>query len=164
MFHINRYLRAVVGGLALLGGVGVAVIAFRSDEAEGIGALLLNLAPELFGVAITVVLVDWLFERRQALDEMRRIAWEALLELDQVVYFWQGGSRVFYLEELLGLLGKVQEDDPIHYATRNLLLRLGSRAANTLKTNPHIAHAHPKLWAGLTKTAKLEAAAAGREP
>ena len=112
---------------------------------DKLGDLLLNLGSEILGIAVTVAVVEHLFERRRRQDEARRLAWEALHELDHAVWVWQGGSRSFDMGELQELLHHAHQDDPVPDFTEALFLRMGSKAENTLRTKRDIMHECPPL-------------------
>jgi hypothetical protein len=123
---------------------------------QRISDLFLNLGTELIGIVLTVAIIDHLFERRRENEESRRIAKEALHELDHHVWVWLGGAREFDLAELTALLAQASDDDPVPDFTQNLFLQLGSRASNTLRTRADIVRRSPALGAGLSELAKLE--------
>jgi hypothetical protein len=95
---------------------------------------LLNLGTEVFGIVLTVAIVEYLLERRQLQDEARRIAWEVLHSVDHAVWVWQGGAREFDIDELQALLDLASESDPVPRFTQNLLLQIGSRSENMLRS------------------------------
>lgn len=122
---------------------------------NGIPEVFLNLGTEIIGIIISVAVIDQLLERRRLAEDARRIATEALHDLDHHVWVWQGGGREFDLGELVALLQQVHIDDPLPSFTQNLFLNSGSRASNTLRTKPEILRQNPKLKLALTELAKL---------
>jgi uncharacterized protein (UPF0216 family) len=99
---------------------------------------LLNLGTEIFGIVITVAIVDYLLELRKLQDEARRIAWEVLHSIDHAVWVWQGGARQFDIDELEALLDLATESDPVPRFTQNLLLQVGSKSENTLRSKQEV--------------------------
>ena len=120
-----------------------------------ISDLFLNVSTELVGIALTVVVVDFLLERRRLKEEVRRVACEALNELDHHVWVWQGGAREFDLVELLALVDNIKENAPLPSFTQNLFLVLGSRASNTLRTRADVLRMSSDLRAGLESLSHL---------
>lgn len=55
-------------------------IAFQVGVNTPNGTLFVNLGTEIFGILITVALVEWLFERRRLQDRGRELAWSVLHE------------------------------------------------------------------------------------
>jgi hypothetical protein len=117
--------------------------------------LWLNLGTELLGIVLTVAVVEWLFERRRRQENAQRMAWRVLHELDHAVWVWQGGRRGFSIDELLGLLSLVEDDDPLPPFTETLLLRLGSSADNTLRHEPETVRANKHLHNALERLKDL---------
>jgi hypothetical protein len=109
------------------------------------------------GIVLTVLIVDWLLERRRLQDEARRISREVLDLIDHHVWVWQGGAREFDLAELVSLIDNVSDDDPLPSFTQTLFLVLGSRASNTLRTRTDVVELDHNLRNGLTEIARLAA-------
>ena len=124
---------------------GVIALAFRAGAETSWGGLWLNLGTEIIGIALTVAIVEWLFERRRLQDEARKMAWRVLHELDHAVWVWQGGHREFDLSELLALLALADDSDPVPDFTQNLLMHLGSKSQDTLRHEPDVPRAKPQL-------------------
>ena len=99
---------------------------------------LLNLGTEVFGIVLTVAIVEYLLERRQLQDEARQIAWQVLHSVDHAIWVWQGGARQFDIGELQALLDLAAESDPVPRFTQNLLLQIGSRSENTLRSKREV--------------------------
>jgi hypothetical protein len=106
---------------------------------------LLNLGTEVFGIVLTVAIVEYLLELRQLQDEARRIAWEVLHSVDHAVWVWQGGARQFDVGELQALLDLAAESDPVPRFTQNLLLQVGSRSENTLRSRREVVGVNKNL-------------------
>jgi hypothetical protein len=119
----------------------------QRDYHEVIG----DLGAGLIEAAITIGIIDYIFERARKLDGAKEIARRALLEVDHAVWVWQGGSREFFLEELELLLAHVKESDPVPPFTENLFLLIGSRAENTMQISKHVIDVIPRLRVALTE-------------
>ncbi len=101
-----------------------------SDTNEG--SLLVNLGTEIFGILITVALVEWLFERRRLQDRARELAWSVFHSLERAVWVWQGGPRQLATDALLGLIHGIGKTDPLPQFTRTLFVNLGSQSREAL--------------------------------
>ena len=135
----------------------IIFIGFHVGATTGPGSLLLNLGTTVIGIALTVAIVEWLFEKKQTKNEARRMAWRTLHRLDHAVWVWQGGSREFDANELLGLLASVTDSDPIPPFTETLFLVLGSDAENRLRHQGDIVQANTELEKALGCLKKLSA-------
>jgi len=136
-------MRLLLGSALLL----IAGIAIGVSMSHGLTLddFLLNLGTELVGIVLTIAFVDQILERRKNEESAKKIAWEALHDLDHAVWVWQGGAREFDLDELAGLLTHVTDSDPLPQFTQNLFLRIGCRADNTLRTRGEAMSANPHL-------------------
>ena len=148
-------LRIVITGLFLLLALGVVALAFRVGPNSSWGTLWLNLGTEIVGIVLTVAIVEWLFERRRRLEEARKMAWRVLHDLDHAVWVWQGGHREFDLSELVALLNRTQDGDPLPDFIQNLLMHLGSASQDTLRDEPETPAAKPSLKKALQHLAPL---------
>jgi hypothetical protein len=96
------------------------------------GSLFINLGTEIFGILITVALVEWLFERRRLQDRGRELAWNVFHALERAVWVWQGGPSQMGTDALLGLIHGIGKTDPLPQFTRTLLVNLGSQSREAL--------------------------------
>ena len=129
-------MRIILGSVfLLLAGIAIGVSLSNGPTFDD---FLLNLGTEIFGIVITIVIVDYLLEKRKQEEAAKNIAWEALNFLDHAIWVWQGGAREFNLNELSALLDLIEEEDPLPPFTQNLLLQIGSRADNSLRTKENI--------------------------
>jgi hypothetical protein len=141
----------------------LAVAAFLVTEvlsdslSSRLSDLCLNLATELLGIFVTILVIDWLLDRRSLGESARSVALAALHELDHHVWVWQGGARNFDMAELHQLLDSVGERDPLPPFTQNLFLTLGSRAADTLRIRRGEVAVNRHLKGGLELLSKLTA-------
>lgn len=153
--HAEQYMRVIVGILTFV----IASFIVIAGLCGGLGGrwpdLLLNLGTELFGIVLTVLIIDWLFERRDIQKEARRLAVGFLNRLDHHVWVWQGGAREFDLTETLNLLSHVTDDDPLPEFTQNLLLVLGSNAADRARYDLEVVAVDEDLKTGLEELGPL---------
>ena len=157
-------MRLAIGLVALFAGM-AAVFAGVWDKLPGKWSdFAVNLGSELVGIVVTIVVIDWILERRRQHDEVRRIAVQALHELDHAVWVWQGGAREFDLSELLALLDNATDTDPLPEFTQNLLLVAGSKAAVTLQTRADEVAFDTSLREGLAELAHIAAMRDGTSP
>jgi len=96
------------------------------------GALYINLGTEIFGILITVALVEWLFERRRLQDRARELGWSVFHSLERAVWVWQGGPRQMGSDALLGLIHGIKKSDPLPEFTRTLLVTVGTQSREAL--------------------------------
>ena len=125
--------------------------AVRRDLMEG-------MATEFLGIAITVVLIEWNFERRQRKEAARRLGLHFLYEIDRVVWIWQGGDPWFNVNELRDALTTSSKEDPIAPETRNNFISLGHLAKNVLSEEKRLLNVSPvvrQALEGLTGLIKL---------
>lgn len=151
----NQMLRIIVTTVFLLLACGVIATAFVVGPETAWGGLWLNLGTEIIGIALTVAIVEWLFEWRSTQEEARKMAWRILHTLDHAVWVWQGGHREFDLDELLALLSAVGPNDEIPDFTQNLFIRMGSTSQDTLRHEPGVAKARAALTRALQDLAPL---------
>lgn len=100
------------------------------------GGLLTNLGTEVFGILVTVAVVEWLFERRRLQDKARELAWSVLHSLERAVWIWQGGPQRIGTDELLGIIAGIRTTDPISRFTKVLLVNLGTQCREALDKDP----------------------------
>jgi hypothetical protein len=106
--------------------------AFVAGSESNEGALYINLGTEIFGILITVALVEWLFERRRLQDRAREMAWGIFHSLERAVWVWQGGPRQLGTDALLGLIHGIRKNDPLPDFTRTLFVNLGTQSREAL--------------------------------
>ncbi len=135
--------------------LGIAWFLRGSPTFETLASILINLGTELFGIVVTVAVVDWLFERRRLQDRARELAWSVLHALERVVWVWQGGPRGLKTDEILGLISAVRPDDPLADCTRTLLINLGNRSREVLDKEPKSLGSLPGLTDALEELVSL---------
>lgn len=124
---------------------------------EVTSGVLANLATEFIGILLTVLIIDWMYERRSDANERRSIAHATLLELDHAVWVWQGDQRGFDLDELFSRTTFAEVEDPLPSYTQNLFMRLGTRCHGQLKLKASVVAGDPQLAFALSSLARLEA-------
>lgn len=129
---------------------------YFGNISQNTSGVLANLGTGFIGTAITVLIVDWLYERRSADEETRNIALSVLLEFDHAIWVWQGGSRGLDVNELYSLIHQAGKNDPLPYFTQNLFMRLGSRCVTHLNLKGDNITRNPKLFAALRNLSRLE--------
>lgn len=126
-------------------------------------SFFLNLGTEIIGIVITVGFIEILLERQRNEDEAKRIAWEALHELDYAIWVWQGGRRRFELYELNNHLKNAKLTDPLPSFTLNLFFVIGSRSENTLRISAKEIKVNKKLKEALEILSDLTDLGSGTE-
>jgi len=140
----------------LSGSLGSLYFVYFEKISQETSGLLVNLGTGFIGTALTVLIVDWLYERRSADEEARNIALSVLLEFDHAVWVWQGGSRGLDVNELYSLICDSEKTDPIPFFTQNLFMRLGSKCVTHLNLKGHNIMRHDDLFVALKDLSKLE--------
>lgn len=120
------------------------------------GEVLGNLGTEVFGILVTIAVVDWFLERRRRQDRARELAWNTLHSIERAVWVWQGGPRQPGTDELLGLVAGIQPDDVLESSTQGLIQKIGLQCRGamqkelaSLRSLPGLSDAFQDL-AGLT--------------
>lgn len=108
------------------------LIAYQLQSQTRAYDLILNLAIEVFGILITLAVVDWMLEWRRRQERARDLAWAMLHSVERACWVWQGGPRRIDSAELLGLIKGIDSEDEIEPFTRSLLVAIGSRAREAL--------------------------------
>jgi hypothetical protein len=152
--HMIRNMIAV--GFLILSISSVAA-AFWVGADTPAGNVLINLGTEIFGILVTLAVVDLFLERRRLQERGRELAWGALHEIERVVWVWQGGPRRLGTDELLGLISSISATEQLQPFTRNLLLALGRRTRELLDIEARAARAVPGLGKAAEDLASLRA-------
>lgn len=150
-------LRALVVLCFLLVSAALIWGAFVTGSETNEGALFINLGTEIFGILITVALVEWLFERRRLQDRAREMAWGIFHSLERAVWVWQGGPRQLGTEALLGLIHGIRKDDPLPQFTRTLFVNLGTQSREALDREAPAIKLIPGMGAALHDLTSLRA-------
>ena len=159
-----RWLRLVVTA-AFLGVAAIVLwVSFIVGVDSAAGNLLTNLGTEIFGIVITVAVVEWFFERRRLQNRGRQLAWDALHAVEHAVWVWQGGPREMDTDEVRGVLNAVGDRDPLPDFTEGLFLNIGTRSRRLLNNDPDAISAVPGFMNGLEHLARLSAIRDGGSP
>ena len=128
-------IRAIVASAFLIISVSCISLAFFFFGASTpTGTLFINLGTEIFGILVTVAVVEWFFERRRLQDRGRELSWRLFHALGRVVWIWQVGPQQRGSEELLGIISGIRSKDPVPRFTRSLLVNLGTQSREALDT------------------------------
>ena len=126
-------IRAIVVAVFLVVAVSMVSISVFLGTETTMGGLLANLGTEVFGIVITVSVVEYFFERRRLQDRAREIAWSILHGIEQGLWLWQGGPRRMGTDQLLGIAASIDADDHLAPFTQAQLLSLGDRTSQILQ-------------------------------
>jgi hypothetical protein len=152
--HGIRNVIAVTFLLLSVGSVGSAVYVGAGTAA---GNVLINLGTEIFGILVTLAVVDLFLERRRLQERGRELAWGALHEIERIVWVWQGGPRRLGTDELLGLISSINPNEVLQPFTRTLLVGLGERARQILDIEASAVRAVPGLEKAAADLSSLRA-------
>jgi len=122
--------------------------------------ILADLGTELFGILVTIALVDWVLERRRRQDRGRELAWGVLHDIERAVWIWQGGPRHLGTDELLGIVGGIGSKDEMEPSTHTLFLGIGLGSRSLIQTEPSALRSLPGL---LEASQDLTSLATGNE-
>jgi hypothetical protein len=126
-------LTRLVLAITLVVVAGVLVLAAFQLEGGGRGSeLLMGLATEVFGIIVTLAVVDWMLERRRRQERARDLAWATLHSVERAVWVWQGGPRRVSTDELLGIVLGIDASDELQPFARSLLAAVGTRSLEIL--------------------------------
>ena len=157
-------IRALLIGCSLLVAGLLMWLAFHLGTQTDWGQLLVNLGSEIVGIVITVAVVESFLERRRLHNRGRQRAWDTLHAVESGVWVWQGGPRELETDELLGILGAVNEDDVLADFTEGMFLNVGTRSRRLLTNEPEAVSAIPRFMNALEQLGRLSAIRDGRSP
>ncbi len=126
-------IRAAVVTVFLVIAVTIVTVAMLLGTDTPLGGFLANLGTEIFGIVITVAVVEYFFERRRLQDRAREIAWSILHGIEQGIWMWQGGPRRMGTDQLLGLAVSIDSSDELAPYTQSQLQSLGDRTSQILQ-------------------------------
>jgi hypothetical protein len=121
------------------------------------GNVLINLGTEIFGILVTLAVVDLFLERRRLQERGRELGWAMLHQIERAVWVWQGGPRRLGSDELLGLIAGIDPAAPPEPFTRTLLVNLGHRAREVLEIEARAAKILPELEKAAVELSSLRA-------
>jgi hypothetical protein len=146
--NLNLSPRATRNAIAigfLLLSIGSVASSFWVGANTPAGNVLINLGTEIFGILVTLAVVDIFLERRRLQERGRELAWAALHGIERVVWVWQGGPRRLGTDELLGLISSINPNESLQPFTRSLLVALGNRGREILDIESSAARTVPGL-------------------
>lgn len=126
-------IRAAVVTVFLVIAVIIVTTAWFIGTETPLGGLMVNLGTEIFGIVITVAVVEYFFERRRLQDRAREIAWSILHGIEHAVWMWQGGPRRMGTDQLLGIVSSITSDDELAPYTHALFQSLGDRTSQIMQ-------------------------------
>lgn len=150
----------VVGGFFLVS-VAVVVWSYVVGVNTPTGTVLVNLGTEIFGILITLAVVDWLLERRRLQDRARELSWRVLHNVERAVWLWQGGPRRLETDELLGLISGIGGGDRFQPYTRAHLMNVGAQSRESLTREERAVKTLPGLKDALEDLTSLSSLADG---
>lgn len=118
---------------------------------------------EMVGIVITLFFVNKFFEMAQKRIDLESLAWDIMHDTDYAIWVWQGGERVFNLKELKYLVSHISDQDPFPAVTQNIILALGNKASNMLRTNKEIIKINKVFRCGLEELSNLARLRDGKE-
>ena len=122
-------MRAAVVAVFLVVAIVIVTVAMLVGTDTTVGGFLANLGTEIFGIVITVAVVEYFFERRRLQDRARELAWSALHGIEQALWMWQGGPKRMGTDQLLGLASSIDAEDVLVPYTQALFQSLGDRTS-----------------------------------
>jgi len=131
--------------------------AFQIDGDRRGFDLFLNLGTEVFGILITLAVVDWMLERRRRQERALDLAWATFHAVEQAVWVWQGGPRRVASDELLGIILSIDPNDELLPFTRSLLAAVGTRSLEVLDREARAVSTVSGLDAALKELTSLNA-------
>lgn len=126
-------IRAAVVTVFLVIAITIVTAAWFVGTETPLGGLMVNLGTEIFGIVITVAVVEYFFERRRLQDRAREIAWGILHGIEHALWMWQGGPRRMGTDQLLGLVSSITSDDELAPYTQALFQGLGDRTSQIVQ-------------------------------
>jgi len=106
---------------------------------------MVNMGTEIFGILITIAVVEWFFDRKRLQDRARELCWGLLHAIERGIWTWQGGPQQVGTEELLGIIAGIQARDVITNTTRTLLVNVGGKAREAMDKEPKVVRTIPGL-------------------
>jgi len=119
--------------------------------------ILGNLGTEIFGILVTIALVDWVLEKRRRQDRARELAWGVVHSVEHALWVWQGGPRQMGTNELLGIISGIQGQNSLEPFTEGLFLNVGLQCRSILQREPSTMKSLPGLNGTLKDMVSLAA-------
>ena len=137
--------RIVLGIVFFIASSSLILLSTLPGVGSSLQEILGNLGTEIFGILVTIALVDWYLEKRRRQDRARGLAWSVLHEIEYTVWVWQGGPRHLGTNELRGIVSGIQEKDSPAPFTEGLLMNVGLRSRSLLQKEPSSIRSLPGL-------------------
>jgi hypothetical protein len=138
-------IRVVLGIVFFVISAGLIVGSTLFDQNSSFRDILGNLGTEIFGILVTIGLVDWFLEKRRRQDRAREIAWRVLHGIEHAVWVWQGGPRHVGTNELLGIISGIRKQSSLEPFTEGLLLNVGLQCRSILQREASAVKSLPGL-------------------
>jgi len=98
-----------------------------------VGEILANLGTEVFGILVTIALVDWYLEKRRRQDRAKELSWSVLHGIEHALWIWQGGPRHLGTNELLGIITGIRRQNHLAPFTEGLFMNVGLHCRGILQ-------------------------------
>lgn len=150
-------IRIVFASGFLVLSVSAILAAFLVGADSPPGNVLINLGTEIFGILVTLAVVDLFLERRRLQERGRELAWATLHDVERAVWVWQGGPRRLGTDELLGLIAGISPKAALQPFTRTLIVNLGQRSREILDIEARAVRLMPALARAAGELSSLRA-------
>lgn len=148
-------LRMIIAVVFLLFSFFLIRFSFRADENLTLSDIYLNLGTEIIGIVLTIVIVDWLFERKRTREETKKIAWSGLNKINYAVWVWQGCPRDFDINALFNYLAITGDNDQLTDTSQNLIIQLAHTSEETITLNSESVNTNKQLKKALEELSTL---------
>jgi hypothetical protein len=147
--------RVVLGIVFFITSTSLIIASTLPSLGPSLREILGNVGTEIFGILVTIALVDWYLEKRRRQDRARELAWSVLHEVEYAVWIWQGGPRHMGTNELLGIVSGIQERDRFTPFSEGLMMNVGLRSRSVLQMEPSAIKSLPGLGSVLEDLVSL---------
>lgn len=130
-------------------------LAFHSNPNITKEDIYLNLSSELIGIILTTIFVDWLFEKKQIKEDIKKISWNGINKIKYSTWVWLGTPRDLDATTLVKYLDIVSDKDVIAISTQNLLLQLANTSEETIALSPKAVNSNKQLKRALNKLVEM---------
>ena len=130
-------------------------LSLKSNPNISLVDIYLNLGTELIGIVLTILIVDWLLERKRAREEMKKIALNGLSKINYAVWIWQGCPRDLNISILYSFLSETSNNDKLSVSTQNLIIQLANTSEETITLNPEAVNSNKILNQALKELSSL---------
>ncbi|NOZ47041.1 MAG: hypothetical protein GXO79_09700 [Chlorobi bacterium] len=148
-------LRLIISIVFLLLSFFLIRYSFHADENLTLSDIYMNLGSEIIGIVLTVVIVDWLFERKRTKEETRKIALSGLNKINYAVWVWQGCPRDANINTVYYFLSITNNEDLLTVFTQNIMIQLAHSSEETLTLNNESVNSNKFLKNALVELSTL---------